>query len=552
MTKRIISASLGNCVHAVSIFKFLGLSEDLGYETEYIGPATPISSLIEILRQSDAEIVAVGYRLTAEVAETLLKELKIRIYEENLTNRKYIFIGTPSTANVAEKIGIFDAIFSGYETPDEIISFLRGNREIDIQEAPSTNLIERIHLKRPFPLIRHHFGLPSLEETIKGAKEISEAKVLDILSIGTDQNAQEHFFHPDQMDERLDGAGGVPVRKPEDLEEIYSASRCGNYPLVRCYSGTRDLTRWAEVLERTINNAWGAIPLCWYSQLDGRSKRSLIEAIKENQDTIKYCARHNIPVEVNESHQWALRYTSDTIEVAMAFIASYNAKKLGARHYVMQYMFDTPPLTSPEMDLAKMLAKIEIIESLHDENFTSYRMVRTGLASLSPHPDVAKGQLASSITIAMALHPHIVHVVGYSEGDHAIKPKEIIESCNIIRGVVSKSLYGMPDMASVPAINKRKKDLSKEVIILLDAIKSIAGSDVKDPLTDPRTLSKAVEIGLLDAPLLKGNKCARGEIVTKIINGACLAVDPKTNTPLNEEERISRIMPIVTKIRKNI
>ena len=124
MVKKIISASLGNCVHAVSIFKFLGLGEEQGYETEYIGPATPISSLIEILRQSDAEIVALGYRLTPEVVENLLKELKIRIYKGNLTNKKYVFIGTPSTANVAKKVGIFDAIFSGYETSDEIIQYL--------------------------------------------------------------------------------------------------------------------------------------------------------------------------------------------------------------------------------------------------------------------------------------------------------------------------------------------------------------------------------------------------------------------------------------------
>lgn len=552
MVNKIISASIGNCVHAISIFKFMTLCEELGYESEYVGPATPISDLINILRQSNAELVIVGYRLTPEVAENLLKELKICIYNENLTNKKYVFIGTPSTSNVAEKIGMFSAVFNGYETPDEIISFLKGETATNLQNEYSSNLIERIHLKRPFPLIRHHFGLPSLEMTIKGAKEISEAKVLDILSIGTDQNAQEHFFRPGQMNKTLDGAGGVPVRKPEDLEAIYVASRSGNFPLVRCYSGTRDLIKWAEILERTINNAWGAVPLCWYSELDGRSKRPLIEAIKENQDAIRWYAGHNIPVEVNESHQWALRYTSDTIEVAMAFIASYNAKKVGVKHYVMQYMFNTPPTISPEMDLAKMLAKVELVESLHDEYFTSYRMVRTGLASLSPHPDVAKGQLASSMTIAMMLHPHIVHVVGYSEADHAIESQEVIESCNIVKGVIANNLHGMLDAASVPEISKRKDELLKEVTVLLAAIELIGEeSGAIDSLVDPITLSKAVKIGLLDAPLLKGSKCAKGELVTKIINGANHAVDPKTNKQLYEEDRIEKILNFDTIGRMN-
>lgn len=541
MVKKIISASLGNCVHAISIFNFLKLGEELGYETEYIGPATPVGTLVDMLWESDAEIVALGHRLTPNVTNSLLNELKMLIQEKEIINKIYVFIGTPSTAKIATKSGLFDAIFDGYETSGDIIYFLKGHVSGKPLETRSSSLIEKIYLKRPFPLIRHHFGLPSLEETIEGAKEIAEAKVLDILSIGTDQNAQEHFFHTEEMDTTLDGSGGVPIRSSEDLERIYSATRCGNYPLVRCYSGTRNLIKWAQLLKYTINNAWGAVPLCWYSQLDGRSRRPLLKAINENQEAIKWYANNNIPVEVNESHQWALRYTSDIIEVATAFIASYNAKKLGVKHYVMQYMFDTPPSITTEMDLAKMLAKIELIEAMHDEKFTSYRMVRTGLASLSPHPHIAKGQLAASITIAMSLSPHIVHVVGYSEGDHIITPKEVIESCNIAKGAINGHLFGMPNVASVPSILKRKEELIDEVSILLDAIKSLADIETKDPLTNPHILANAVEIGLLDAPFLKGNKCARGNIKTKIINGACHAVDPDTNLPLTEEERVARI-----------
>ena len=49
-------------------------------------------------------------------------------------------------------------------------------------------------------------------------------------------------------------------------------------------------------------------------------------------------------------------------------------------------------------------------------------------------------------------------------------------------------------------------------------------------------------MGILDAPHLKNNPYARGEIETRIINGAAYAVDPETKRPLPESERIQRIL----------
>lgn len=549
-TKKIIGAAIGNCIHVAGLMNFLALAEREGYTTIFLGPAVPIPKLVQSIKEQEPEIVAVSYRLTPEVARELFLDLKKEIQQHNLQSKKFILGGTIPVVETGKEIGIFDTTFSGLEPIEEVVEYLRGAKGFSepSMKYPQT-LPEYIKWKYPIPLIRHHFGRPSLEETIKGAKEIAEAKVLDILSIGPDQNAQEHFFHPDEMDTKLDGAGGVPVRKPEDLEAIYSATRCGNYPLVRCYAGTCELIKWAQMLVETINIAWGAVPLSWYSELDGRSKRPVLDAIKENQEAIRWYAEHGVPVEVNESHQWALRNASDTVEIATAFIASYNAKKLGAHHYVMQYMFNTPPGISPEMDLAKMRAKIELIEALHDDDFVSYRMVRTGLASLSQDPDIAKGQLASSIAVAMAIKPHIVHVVGYSEGDHAATGKEIIESCKIAKGVIKNCLLGLPDMTSSRMVKKRKEKLVRETNILLEAIKRIGNSQKPignraDPWTDPETLAKVIKIGLLDAPHLKGNKYAKGELVTKIINGACCAIDSENNEILSEEERIRRIFEV--------
>ena len=62
---------------------------------------------------------------------------------------------------------------------------------------------------------------------------------------------------------------------------------------------------------------------------------------------------------------------------------------MGVKDYIAQYMFNVPPSISPAMDLAKMLAKIEMIEGLQDRNFTVYRQARAGLASL---PQTHSGQ----------------------------------------------------------------------------------------------------------------------------------------------------------------
>jgi hypothetical protein len=475
--------------------------------------------------------------LSPETAEELLVQFKDAIKKAGLTDRKYIFGGTPATAEIAEQISIFEKIFRGGESKDDIKKYLTGN-ELKITRKFPDNLVDRIKWKRP--ILRHHFGLPSLEETIEGAKEIAEAGVLDVISIGPDQDAQEYFFHPELQKPERKGDGGVPIRTPEDLKRIYEASRCGNYPLVRCYSGTNDLIKMAEMYVETINNAWCAVPLMWYNVIDRRSKRLLEDAIRENQELMKWHVEKGIPVEVNESHQWSLRRAPDTIAVAMAYIAAYNAKQMGVNNYVSQYMFNTPGETSPKMDLAKMLAKVELIESLHDDNFISYRQVRSGLLSFPPDLDMAKGQLLFSISLAMNLDPDIVHVVGYCEGCYVARPRDIIESSKMVQQVIKNYKMGAPDMSLDPDVQARKRELKKEALLLIDAIKSLGHSE--DPLTNPNILSKAVEIGLLDAPDLKGNEYARGEIYTEMINGACYTIDPETGETLDEKKRIENIL----------
>jgi hypothetical protein len=540
INKKLIGASIGSCIHVGGLLSFLKLAEEQGYQTIYLGAALSVKEISKAIKLHHPDMVAISYRLTPEVASKLFNDLKKEIRLHRYPRIKFIFGGPPAVAKVAAPTKLFDKTFDGTESLIEIQNYLQGIVSKPEEETPATTLVERIQQQYPYPLIRHHFGLPSLRETIKGIQQIAESKVLDVLSLGPDQNAQEYFFHPEKMDRTQDGAGGVPLRKPDDLIKIYAATRCGNHPLVRCYAGTNELLKWAKMSVRTIYNAWGAIPLFWYSVLDGRSKRPLLDAIQENQDIIQWYAVHDIPVEINDSHQWSLRGAPDVIAVAVAYLSAFNAKKLGVKHYVAQYMFNTPPQTSPAMDLAKMLAKKQMIESLVDHQFTVYTEVRAGLASLSSDPNIAKGQLAASTVLSLSIKPHILHVVGYSEGDHAIRPEELIESCQIAHGVIKSSLTDYPALNLDPKVIQRKNELIAEAKILLNAVRKLSKDKLQYGLTNPLALTNAVKFGLLDAPNLCGNPAARGAILTKIVDGKCVALDLKTGKVLNELTRIKQ------------
>jgi len=535
---KILGAAIGGCVHVAGILRFLSLAEEEGFETVFLGPATPVDVLIEQVKKEDPDVIGVSYRLTETSAVNLLKSLKEVIVRNNLTGKRWILGCTAPIRPIAEGLNLFEAIFTGYSTDEDTLAFLRGRPQTPTSEKYPQNLMNRVAMKRPIPLIRHHFGLPSLQDTIDGVRRIAESSVLDVISLGPDQNAQESFFRPDEMNVNLSGDGGVPIRSASDLRALYDASRRGNYPLLRCYSGTRDLIKWAQMLKNTINNAWCATPLLWYSELDGRSKRPLVQAIIENQANFRWHAKHDIPLEINEPHHWSLRGAHDTIAVAMAYLSAYNAKASGVKHYVAQYMLNTPLGTSPKMDLAKMLAKIELVESLHNHSFTSLRQVRPGLFSYPPDSDYAKGQLASSVYTGMLLQPDIVHVVGYCEADHVASAKEVIESCKIARRVIHDTMLGTPDPLQDREVLRRKNELLEEARVLISGLKLFGTDESVDPLTNPGTYIRAVKTGLLDAPHLRNNSIARGQLRTKMIDGACQAVDPQDHTFIDEVTRL--------------
>jgi len=541
--KTVVAGALGECVHVAGVTNFLRLAEKAGWRTVFLGPAVSIDEFIETALHEKATLVGVSYRLTPENGERLLGEFAEAADALHSKGIRFVFGGTSPVAARARNLDFFETCFDGTATADQVLAFLKGNEgngEVTIVYPQMA--IERIQWKSPYPLIRHHFGLPDFEATQTGIEQIAESGVLDVISLGIDQDAQENFFRPERQDPRRRGAGGVPVRTSEDYRVLYQSTRRGNFPLLRTYSGTDDFIRLAELYVETIQIAWSAIPLFWFNQMDGRGPWDLEGSLREHQNLMAWYGERSIPVEVNEPHHWGMRDASDVIYVVAAYISVYNARAFGVKDYIAQLMFNSPPGLTDAMDLAKMLAILKLIEPLAGPNFHIWRQTRTGLLSYPVDVDAARAHLAASVYLQMALRPHILHVVGYTEADHAATAADVIESCKLARRSVENALGG-PDMTQDDRIQRRVAELTREAAATLEAIRELAPPGVADPLIDATTLALAVQTGILDAPQLRNNPFGRGQIVTRIDGrGACIAIEPSTGDPLSEGDRISTLM----------
>ncbi|MFC2053846.1 cobalamin B12-binding domain-containing protein, partial [Chloroflexota bacterium] len=211
----VVAGALGECVHVAGVNKFLRLAETAGWRTIFLGPAVPIKKFLQVARDEEADMIAVSYRLTPDTGERLLAEFAEEADDLHNDGVRFAFGGTPPVAARARAMGFFERVFEGGEPADAVLTFLKRETQGALSELnfPQTT-IERIDLKQPFPIIRHHFGLPTVEDTRQGIAHIAEAQVIDVISLGIDQDAQANFFNPEKQSPRRTGAGGVPVRSP--------------------------------------------------------------------------------------------------------------------------------------------------------------------------------------------------------------------------------------------------------------------------------------------------------------------------------------------------
>lgn len=541
---KIITASIGQCVHVAGAYNFMIIAEKLGHDCTFLGPATPISHIIKSIKKIKPDILGLSYRLTASTVKALLNSFFDEYKKLKHKPSKLFFAGTPEVVKVAKEIGNFDEYFIGGELKFKLLSILKNQKysskkNVDIP----MDLISRIKWKKPYPIIRAHFGLPTLEETIEGINKIANSNVLDVISIAPDQNTQSNYFHPENQITELSGAGGVPLRSKKDFIKLHEARLNGNHPLLRIYAGTRDFIKLAKLYQNTINNAWAAIPIFWFNKMDKRGPLTLKESIKQHLEAIKWYSNNNIPVEINDPHHWSLRDAPDAIAVADMYLCGIIAKKLGIKHFIAQYMFNNPPSSSLNMDLAKILAKDELLQTLKDDNFSVIKQVRTGLASLPLNLQKAKGHLAATTLIQLTIKPDIVHVVSHSEARHAAKPEDIIESCNIINQVIDR-MYSSKINILDKDIEKRKEELIQQAKWIINLVPCLAkhSEEKVNPWINYNVLNRLVKYGIFDAPHLKNNEYAAGKIKTKMIDGACYSWDENRQIKLDEIERIKDII----------
>ena len=510
--RRVMAGSIGDCVHSLGVETFAEWMEDRGegFMAVKLGPAVPIQDVINKIRESRPEVVSISMRLGDLHLDKLISEFIIKAAEHRLLPRdsgiRYAFGGLRPAANlvramtgspvledkfsppgdrnydleeIAENYGDIDAfqgffalVVDDFVTMDELEAFAQGTEvagEAEQEIEWAGTLMERVQQVRDLedrPIIRAHIGVAadSIEPTVAGVEMLADAECLEIVSLAPDQPAQEYLAKfvrgEEDPDNYLKGQGGVPIRTIEDLRRLKQATRRGNFPMTRIYSGTDELVELAKLFEDSFRMPFPAVPIFFYNELDGRGPISIRDGFDEHFDVMRWWASRDKAVEINDPHQWQLRNSTDDLLVTDHVIAGVIALKMGIKHYVMQMMFDLPPGASGLNDLAKFRAAHELIEPLTRQfDFHIIKETRGGLSSFPPNLDKAKGHLAISTHWQMYMEPDIVHVVSFSEAHHEAKAEDVIESCDIVRQVFENFKGDHPDIWSDRRLIHRKRML---------------------------------------------------------------------------------------------
>ena len=546
--RRVLNCSINPCVHTLGVEKFAEWMETMGigYLAIKLGPAVSIDELIDKIRESKPEVVSFCYRLGDLHVDEIIVELVEKVYKYGLEPKKsgirYCFGGLRPAANLVramtgqpilkdkfspnkdrhfnlEKIAedykdkekfqnFFALIVDDYVTMAELDEFARNRIEIAKGKIVwSDDLLERIKQVRKLenrPILRAHIGAAAetIQPTVDGVKAISKAGCLEIVSLAPDQVTQAFLPKFDRGEENpkkyRNGEGGSPIRSREDLKILKNATKCGNWPMTRIYSGTDELVEAAKIFEETLHMPFPAVPIFFYNRLDGRGPLSILDGINEHFNTMRWWASINKPLEINDPHQWQLRRCSDDMYVTDHILCGIIALKMGLKNYVMQLMFDLPPEIEPLNDLAKMKAAFEIIEPLTKHfDYNIIKETRGGLSSFPPNLDEAKSHLSMTTYWQMFMEPEIVHVVSYCEAHHDAKPEDIIASCDITKQSFREyERAPLPDIWNIPSVAKRKGELKKGAMYNIFHLALMGGYEGKVTLKNfsKFTVSKEISV----------------------------------------------------------
>ena len=595
-------------VHMLGISRVDELLRESGFKTVLAGQAlcgafsdpanVDNSSLIRRwLLESQISVLCFSYRLNADDGIAVFRKLMCQLQQNGLLRKcggrikAVYFAGLPSACDAIEQIyGVEVGVFRGEETPRETLAIMgidpslapddiAGVHPYDtalgsfgrdivttadytsvlpVDRRPSKafgtkreRVCDRIEHGRKHglpPLIRAHAG-PYQSNRIEAVKlfqswcrELALAGMLDVLSVGTSQLTQEKFA--ENWDGRPNG-GGVPINSPDEYERIWEAARP---MLVRTYAGTRRIPQLARMYEDSINIAWHALSLWWFSRIDGRGPNSVLENLQEHFEALRLIAKTGKPYEPNVSHHFAFRGADDVSYVVSAVLAARVAKRQGIRQLILQVMLNDPKYTWGVNDLAKARATLSLVRELEDSSFRVYLQTRAGLDYLSHQLPKAKAQLAAVTALMDDIEPNnphspdIIHVVSYSEGSHLAIPKIINDSIRITRYALDsyrllRARGQVDDMSSDPDVRERM------AFLIQGARKVLATTEecVDRPYT-ARGLYDILRLGFLPVPQLTLCRDEFHQAVswqTKVRNGR---VDVYENGKrLRPEERMAQV-----------
>ncbi|MBN1147511.1 MAG: glutamate mutase L [Anaerolineales bacterium] len=512
--RRVMVGAIGKCVHNLGVENFADWMQDLGlgYISVKLGPAVPIQEVINKIREARPEVVGVSMRLGDLHVDRMITEFVEKATKYGLHPRdsgiRFTFGGLRPAANLVRAMtgapleedrfirdeerhydldaiaqqykskeafqGFFDLIVDDFITMEELEDFARRKTTHHVHEVVpwSDDLVERLRQVRERenrPAIRAHIGIAAetIEPTIKAIEKLADAEAFEIVSLAPDQTSQEllaKFIRGEEDPSKyLAGQGGAPIRTIEDLQRLKAATRRGNYPMTRIYTGTDELVALAHLWEQHLNICFPAVPIFFYNELDGRGPISIRDGFDEHFRTIEYWANVGKPLEINDPHQWGLRYASDDMQVTDHILCAVIALKKGIKNYVMQMMFELPPEISALDDLAKMKVSYDLVEPLaYHFDFRILRQTRSGLPSFPPNLNQAKGHLAFGIYTQLYMRPDILHVVTHSEAHHEASADDIIESCEIVKQVCWDFAKGhAPKIWDDPVMKRRIKELKQ-------------------------------------------------------------------------------------------
>ena len=582
MNRFFLGLTLGNDPHTVGIYKAGRIAKLGGIEYEVLSPDDTDEQKLKRISELNPEFLGLSYRLSTEKAVEELKKFLKKLENAGLLKNdqnkkmKICFAGLLPTLKAVHNLGLDQKysikLMGSYEnlrkTTENTVSFFEFSKskaeeiiELILSEAnpPRIEILDQIakkviendaYLLEPalpipsnearknftvrmsetdIPVIRSHFGIPSdsIQPTIEGIMKIADARVIDELSLGSSDLSQRFFGDPKAF-EGVKNDGGVPYKTKADLIALKSATLRGNYPSIKPYCHVNGILDFVDTCLETgmLVGAHQAVPLFWFSELDGRGPMTVDNAIDEHKKAVSYLVEKGIPTEMNDPNQWSSRYAHDAVFVAdYALIASvmYTAK---SPDMIFQMQFNKPADTGDYADLAKMLAARELIEEVRPLGNTSriYIETRAGIEHFSTDLNRAKLQLARSTMLQMLLNPSIIHLVSYCEADHAATPDDVIESSKILRTAVRMFKENETDIraaANHPFVQKRKQELKEEAWYLLDIIGKLATDgefytreNAAHFLSDTKALQLAMKYRIMAAPGISAANYTCHEMMT--------------------------------------